>query len=321
MKFIDLHQDLVNYFSPKDRRFLGMKKEDFNINGSEFRHADIYQYKKLNTHLVITNLFPLTVTKEGIKAIHPQREIERQLRIYGKILDENEDLYLVRNQRDVKAKGRKIGIILAMEGGEAINNVNDLIKIYSKGVRSMGLTWNYKNQLAGGCSTKYGLTKLGREIIGAMNSLGIILDLVHISPKAFDEALDINKGRVMVSHTALKSIHDHSQNLTDSQVKRIIDQNGMIGISFLRSFYPPNSGIESVIANLRYLKEKFGLDNVAIGTDFFGFRMGSGIKGIQCLSDLAKLVKTLRKEGFTEEEIEKVMYKNAEQFIINSLPK
>lgn len=168
----------------------------------------------------------------------------------------------------------KTGIILHLEGADALGGDLDNIDIlYSQGVRSIGLTWNYGNALASGVmdpESGRGLTGTGRQAVKRLNTMGMLVDLAHISPEAFYQVLETSTSPPFVSHANVFSLCPHPRNLKDEQLKKIGELGGVIGISFVPIFLGSHPTIELLLDHICYVCELIGPQCVALGSDFDG---------------------------------------------------
>ena len=89
----------------------------------------------------------------------------------------------------------KLAAFLTIEGGDCLEGeLSSLRILYKLGVRSLVLTWNYKNEIADSIAetiTNGGLTDFGRKVVNEMNDLGMIIDISHISEKGFWDVLEL----------------------------------------------------------------------------------------------------------------------------------
>ncbi len=179
----------------------------------------------------------------------------------------------------------------------------------------VGLTWNGENCYGYGCDYNYGLKQKGIDLVKKLSKNKIAVDTAHISKMGFMDIID-NADKVVNSHTCLSSVYRHKRNLENWQVKLIIEKGGLVAITccgyFMTNVKPCK--IEGFIRNILYFSEKFGVDNLAIGTDFYGtdFFPEGIVEKYNCFDFVAL---TLEKEGMTKEEIKKVFYTNLAQYL------
>jgi membrane dipeptidase len=126
----------------------------------------------------------------------------------------------------------------------------------------------------------------------------------------------------MVSHTAFKPFFGHVQNLDERQIEQVIQRRGIIGISFLRYFYGGKlAGLESLLDQLDWFRRTYGCRHIAIGSDYFGFEIDRNLDGLKSIYALPALAFRLKERGWTEKDINRLFWENAEDFLIRSLPK
>lgn len=137
-------------------------------------------------------------------------------------------------------KRGKVGSVLGMEGGHAIENSLPLLReYYALGVRYMTLTHNVTLDWADAAldSAKHGgLTPFGREVVREMNRLGMLVDLAHVSPGTMSAALDVTEAPVIFSHSAARALVDHRRNVPDSILARVPKNGGVVMVPFVTAF-------------------------------------------------------------------------------------
>lgn len=212
---------------------------------------------------------------------------------YQKILNSN-TVQLATSHSDIEqilAQGKKVGI-LSLEGAEAIER--DLAKLrtlYNLGVRAIGLTWNNANEVADGVREERGggLTRFGQEVMAEINRLGMITDVSHLSEKGFWEVLKLSNKPVIASHSNAMSICNHPRNLSDKQIKAIIDTNGMIGVTFVRSFVAKKErpDIDDLLLHIEHIATLGGIYNIGLGSDFDGATTIVGLEDAGKYTNLA----------------------------------
>ncbi|MCQ2559264.1 MAG: dipeptidase [Clostridia bacterium] len=205
----------------------------------------------------------------------------------------------------------KLGLLLALEGAEPLEGQIELLHLFFRlGIRMLGLTWNYRNQLADGVKEQGGLSSLGKQFVREMNRMGILLDAAHLAEKGFADLLELTSKPLIVSHANCRRLCDHPRNLADWQIKACAASGGVIGICF----YPPfltgtsQASLEDVLDQIEYLAKVGGVDCVALGSDFDG--MNWVPEGLEDVSKMPLLIEGLYKRGFSEKEIALIMGKN-----------
>ncbi len=156
---------------------------------------------------------PFIIKKGKIKIDqNPSLATFKQLNFYFGLLKKSKQLSLVKSYQDYLflRKARQIGILLHIEGADFVDKDLILLEaVYNLGVRSIGLTHNEKNRLAGGALSQGGLTRLGERAIKKAQKLGMIIDLAHLNRRSFYQALKIVKPPFMVSHCGIRAIKNH----------------------------------------------------------------------------------------------------------------
>ncbi|MCG0275470.1 MAG: dipeptidase [Thermosediminibacteraceae bacterium] len=242
-------------------------------------------------------------TLKGIAAL--KREFEKNA----------EDVVLTRSAVDIEkatAEG-KIAALISVEGGEALQGDLDMLRIYRElGVSSLVLTWNNRNAIADGAGDTRsggGLSSFGVEVIKEMERLGMVVDLAHISPQGFWDALEIVSKPIIVSHSMPRKFMDIPRNLDDDQIKAVAEKGGVIGVSFYFTGYGGVPGnIEKVLDAIDYIVNIGGVDCVGIGSDFDGFK--GTVEGLESCEEFINITRGLVYRGYTDEDIRKILGKN-----------
>jgi membrane dipeptidase len=151
-------------------------------------------------------------------------------------------LQLALTAADIRTAFRngKIGSLLGLEGGHAIeNSLGALRSYYALGGRYMTLTHNVTLDWADAAldSARHGgLTEFGKEVVREMNRLGMLVDLSHVSPATMSDALDVTEAPVIFSHSDARALADVARNVPDSILKRLDKNGGVVMITFVPSF-------------------------------------------------------------------------------------
>ena len=149
--------------------------------------------------------------------------------------------------KDIRStfKKKKIGSLLGLEGGHAIeNSLGALRMYYDLGARYMTLTHNVTLDWADAAadSAKHGgLTPFGKEVVREMNRLGMLVDLSHVSPATMSDALDATQSPVIFSHSNARALADVPRNIPDSILRRLPANGGVAMITFVTAFTSPQA--------------------------------------------------------------------------------
>jgi membrane dipeptidase len=190
---------------------------------------------------------------------------------------------------DLALKQGKVAAILSVEGGEALNGELAVLRLlYRLGVRSLILTWNYRNLLADGAheSCGAGLSEFGRLVVTEMNRLGMLIDVSHLCEAGFNDVLELSNKPVIASHSNAKAVLNHVRNLSDAQLIALKRNGGVAGINFYPLFLAGSGRavIDDVIRHIEHICSITGEDHIGIGTDFDGIdSTPAGLEGAQQL--------------------------------------
>mgnify|MGYP000817483561 CR=1 FL=1 len=197
----------------------------------------------------------------------------------------------------------------------------------------MTLTWNYPNELAapnanpGGplvANTETGLTERGFAFLEEMEKLHITADVSHLSDKGFWDIANHSTRPFAASHSNCRALSPHNRNLTDEMIRALSERGGIAGLNYYAPFldtdptHPENcrSTVELIAKHAGHYKQVGGAQMIALGSDFDGI---DGPHQLENAAFLPLLADALRKEGFTEDEVEGIYYRNAMRFFEENL--
>lgn len=233
-------------------------------------------------------------------------------------------LVVLRSKSDLAQllEGRKDGRtvvagVLALEGAHALEgSVENLDALYDAGFRIIGLAHFFDNEFAGSAHgvSKYGLTEKGKLLVRRIQEKGMIVDLAHASPQAFDDVMTIATRPVVVSHTGVRGTCDNPRNLSDAQLQAIAKNGGLVGIGYW-SVATCGSDARAIARAIRHAANVVGTKHVALGSDYDG-----GITAPFDASGLVLITEALLAQGFTEGEIADIMGGNVVRLLQSSLP-
>ncbi len=228
--------------------------------------------------------------------------------------------YILKTKKDLRRHTRGPAFLLGIEGGEAISEILDIFSFFKKGVRLITLTWNGANTLSDAAldtKTPGGLTEFGRRVIAEMETLGMAVDVSHISEKGFWDVLETAKKPVIASHSCAKTLCNHPRNLTDAQFAALRKNRGILGINFYPEFLGGDS-IDDVFRHIMHFLEEDGEDYIGFGSDFDG--ISSVPRGLSGARDMYALIDRMLRENIPETTVRKVAYTNMERYFLEILP-
>lgn len=239
-------------------------------------------------------------------------------------LADRSDLEVIKSRQDLERliEGRSkgdpvIGGLYLIEGAHPLEgDIENLDRLFERGLRIVGLTHFFDNELGGSLhgTTGEGLSEFGQSVIRRANELNLIIDIAHASPAMVEDVLALSSAPVILSHGGLEGICDTDRNLSDKLMKRFASKGGLIGIGYWDGAVCDASP-EGIVRSIRYAIDLLGVEHVALGSDFDGT-----VEVPFDTSELAILTEVMLRSGFSEEEIRKVSGENAMRFLLQNLP-
>jgi membrane dipeptidase len=228
-----------------------------------------------------------------------------------------------------ETKKKPIGYILSLEGADSLVNIDYLEKSYMLGLRAIGPAHYGPGVYAHGTDSNGGIGQKGKELVKKIEELNLILDVTHLSDTSFWETMEIYNGNLWASHNNCRKFVNHNRQFSDDQIKEIIRRDGVIGVpldawmmvpNWIRGESNPEAmgvSLNQMIENIDHICQLSGNSNhVGIGTDLDGaFGIEQTPTDIDTIADLQKIPLMLKKIGFSENDIEKVMNKNFISFL------
>ena len=229
----------------------------------------------------------------------------------------------------------QIALLITMEGVEPLGEDLDLLRVfYELGLRVVGLTHARRNAAGSGGifaasgSSRDGLTAFGRDLVGECERLGVIVDLAHINPKGFEDIVSLTNKPVIASHTNARKFYDIERNVSDEQIKVIGQRGGVVGVNaILVSPNQKDSTLDHYVDHIAHVIDLAGVDGVGIGFDFCEYLLQQLPADVQqelaakltqpyFIPDLTNhsharnLTRKLIEHGFSDADIEKILYRN-----------
>jgi len=207
-------------------------------------------------------------------------------------------------------------IVPCVENGHSIGeDLGVLAQFRAKGAVYLTLTHNGHNALSdssnprgdlGDAATLHGgLSGLGREAIGELNRLGMLVDISHVSRQGALQAAMLSKTPVLATHSCVRALCDVPRNVDDLMLDALRDCGGMVNITAVPSFLKAGGRAEAVtvsdyVDHIDYVVKRCGLAHVGISSDFDG---GGGFSGWRDAGESAGLTAELLRRGYDAAEI------------------
>ncbi|MDE0816114.1 MAG: dipeptidase [Pirellulaceae bacterium] len=265
-----------------------------------------------------------------------------------------ETFVAISNYQDIVRARRqgKIASLIGVEGGHSIeDSVANLHRLFDLGARYMTLTHSDTLTWADSATDDpkhQGLNAFGEEIVSQMNSLGMIVDLSHVSEATMHDALDTTKAPIMFSHSSARSVADHVRNVPDTVLQRMPSNGGIVMVNFFSGFIDPKAAkimstmfdvsrelrkqysdddefdaavkrwrtanpyprgtIHDVVDHIDHIVRIAGIDHVGIGSDFDG--VSKLPLGLEDVSTYPRITQLLLERNYSRRDIDKIMSGN-----------
>ena len=301
---VDLHNDYLEerVHHPEHRLFSNTK-----------HHTDLARLKEGGVNVQ----FFVIWTRPNEHNDHVSRAIELINMIEADVAECYGEIVFAHNYQEIMSiiDQQKIAAVLCLEGGQLIgDNIDNIDIFYARGMRYLTLAWNYGTDWCGGAKDDdhKGLTSFGKELIDRLNKLGVMIDVSHVNKKSLQEVLEYTDATVIATHSVAYSVCNHPRNLCDEHIKEIARRGGVIGSVFYPYFLnnTQNATITDVIKHINYIRNLTGsVDHIALGSDFDGIDFTP--QRLENVSTFPNLTKALLEEGYSVEDVKKILGINA----------
>lgn len=298
---IDLHSDVL----------LGLQngKGKLSFRDNDTMHITL---QKLKAGGVKAQAFAIFIDPDIVSEDKYATALEQVSYFKNEVLGKNPEMKHMRNFAEIASlKEGEIGAFLTLESVECIgNDLSKLEHLLDEGVLAVGMTWNGPNLACDGIGEPRGagLSSFGREIITLLNKRHILVDVSHISIQGFWDVMEY-ADRVVASHSNAKAICGHRRNLSDDQIKALIEKGGHIHLVYAPQFVVEdgNAQIEDLLLHVKHIIALGGAQNLGLGSDFDG--ISTTPKGLEDAAKTQDLL-TLLTITFGEEQAQAIASQN-----------
>lgn len=255
-----------------------------------------------------------------------------------------------------QAAGRlPVGMIVAMEGADPITGPEQVEAWWEDGLRSVMLAHYGRSHYAVGTGASGPLSPQGRALLDALAQVGMILDVTHLCDESFFQAVDAFPGPLMASHSNCRALVPGDRQLTDAQIRILIERDAVIGavadawmlvpgwqrgVSRPDNLAPTHTASSSpdaaaatdtrprklmltaMVDHIDHVCQLAGnARHAAIGSDLDGgFGTEQTPADLRTISDLQRVTAELRRRGYSDADVQAIAHGNWLRFFRQWLP-
>lgn len=224
-----------------------------------------------------------------------------------------------------------IQLSILMECADPIRTPDELPWWVERGISVIGMAWGKGSRYTAGNMTvgptgHPGIAPIGRELVSAMDALGVVHDASHLSWQAMDDLFTMTDALIVASHSncsarlewpargSSKDTPPNQRHLRDEHIKEIGRRGGVIGLNLVRNFI--RSGLNREDPNDRPSVDE-AADHVEHICSVMGHRRGVGLgsdldggitrneipSGINSHADMRLISDALRRRSWSDADI------------------
>lgn len=289
------------------------------------------------------------------RALQMIAEVKRQV---AANIEEAGMAYSAEDVVRLSRSGRK-AILMGLEGGHALQASEEVLeRLFDAGIRYVTLTHTGTHSWADASQSPprhNGLSDRGRELVRAMNRLGVLVDLSHVSDSTFYDALAVSEAPVILSHSSARALVNNVRNVDDDMLRAVAENGGVVMINFfdpmvngnltgevMDAVYArldrehqgnlnqlwamiraeqadrglPSGTLEDILDHIDHVVQIAGVDHVGLGSDFDG--VSSLPEGMEDVTRLPWITYGLLKRGYSEVDIRKILGGNTLRVLVEA---
>jgi membrane dipeptidase len=240
-----------------------------------------YRRGFLNERQVLTKRHHGRLIQGGVKLLPtPVSNVEDISLMLAELRESDQKFRLVESPDEMDAvtsnQRNEVGLTFCL-GPQKSGDPPFMMETYLQlGVTMFSMTHNRRNLFADGCGepSDGGLSHLGRQLVKTLERLGIVIDISHISPRSFWQAIELVDAPLVATHSNCRAVHDHPRNLSDDQILALAERGGYVGLNF----HPDIVGgtepdLSQILRHFDHLMELVGPKHIALGPDFQDFAL------------------------------------------------
>jgi microsomal dipeptidase-like Zn-dependent dipeptidase len=230
----------------------------------------------------------------------------------------------VRTADDLRAAAHRgqLAVLLGIEGADAIGtDLDRLAALAHRGLRVMvpvhlshnavGTTCLPWQQYLGPIPLRHptpGLTTFGRELVHAMNDLGVVVDASHADEATLRGMVEQSTAPVICSHAGARRVSDFARYLSDDAIRMIAASGGVVGLWPYHHHGKGTPTVAALVAHAQAVADLVGPAHLCLGTDMNG--VPGVADGYRDERDVPVLADALRAGGFTAAELDGILSAN-----------
>jgi membrane dipeptidase len=315
--------------------------------------ADIPRLREGRVGAQYWSVFVESSTQKTHTSLH---EAMREFDVALRMIRSQADFEQAHTADDIERihKAGKIACLIGVEGGHMIENSAASLRVfYDLGARYMTLTHWDNIDWADSATDRpqhFGLTALGKQLVGEMNRLGMFVDLSHVSADTMRDALSVTKAPVLFSHSSSFAINPHPRNVPDDVLAKLPANGGVIHVNFIKEFIStknqawqdrrseavrklhldentdeaitkamkewdknnpfPKPTISDVADHIDHIRQVAGVDHIGIGADYYDVGGDSMAQGLEDVTRYPYLFAELLRRKYSDEDVLKIAGRN-----------
>ena len=240
--------------------------------------------------------------------------------------------------RKAHSEGRT-AVFFGFQNCSPIEDNIGLVEVcHQLGARFMQLSYNNQSLLATGCYEEDdpGITRMGRQVIREMNRVGLVVDMSHSARRSTLEAIEISERPIAITHANPSFWFTALRNKSDDVLKALAESGGMLGFSMYPHHLKGKSDclLEDFCSMIARTAEMIGVKHIGFGSDLCQDQpdsvvewmrngtwtkerdFGEGSAGqagfpvqpewFRDNRDFKNILNSLRKTGFSEDEVARI---------------
>jgi membrane dipeptidase len=261
---IDTHNDTPMLMQNKDWNIA----EEHSMNDIKISRVDLPRMKKGGLDAAFFAAFVAQKERTDGNYKIAQQEADNMIKAVKDMCKVNPSLIMAATTPEEAFLNKEKNLLTAFIGLEngfpVALDITNIKKYYDMGARYITLCHTKNNDICDSSNDKpehNGLSEFGKKVIKRMNELGMIIDVTHISDKAFYDVIALSSVPVIASHSSARAVCDNPRNMTDEMLLKLKENGGVIQMCILSDYVktpPKNPQREN---DLAALEKKYGKFN------------------------------------------------------------